>query len=149
MPRPTDTHEALRTGGGAAAGSRRWVGGSWDRNCVPAKGQHAHGPGRPEPVRGAAFGAHSWGPHVRESQREAQGLTLGALHPMAPCSCKCVSFHGVCGRTGRLRIIFPGTIHVPHEDVSTWPHPGGSAPWLKTILLSLASGQHELDHTGF
>lgn len=144
MPRPTDTHEALRIGGGAAAGSRRWVGGNWDRNCVPAKGQHVHRAlGGQSQCDGAAFGAHSWGPHVRESQREAQGLTLGALHPMAPRSCKCV-----CGRTGSLRIIFPGTIHVPCENVSTWLHPGGSAPWLKTIL-SLASGQHELDHTGF
>lgn len=45
-----------------------------------------------------------------------------------------------------------GTVfqHVLCENVNTtWLHPGGSAPSIKTGVLSLACGQHELDHTGF
>lgn len=90
------------------------------------------------------------GPHVREGWREAPGLRLGCSStPWLPVPVSVLISVVFAGRTQPWDSISQ-TIRVPCENVSTARLlPGGSAPWLRTVLLSSASGQRELDHTGF
>lgn len=81
MPKPADLRGPLRRGGGAAAGSRRWVGESWHRTVFQQKDNVYMGPwesrtSASENIQDLLLGA------PRESKLErGPGFVLGAAAP--------------------------------------------------------------------